>query len=149
MIFRHSALRPHDGSQPILRQKLKGGLVVARQYFGFLRHRQFNPCDFFLQGLEPRPSRCSSRPRGQEGPSSAVSKDPARLGPEAICSTPVDLDQSSQSIGGFSRSPHSLGQRSLALAGNELLEQRTWTKFLPRMIRERLPESCLSNDSGE
>ena len=74
---------------------------------------------------------------------------PGPAGPEAICSTPVDLDQSSQSIGGFSRSPHSLGQRSLALAGNELLEQRTWTKFLPRMIRERLPESCLSNDSGE
>ena len=38
---------------------------------------------------------------------------------------------------------------SLALAGNELLEQRTWTKFLPRMICERLRESCLSNDSGE
>ena len=38
---------------------------------------------------------------------------------------------------------------SLALAGNELLEQRTWTKFLPRMICERLRESCLTNDSGE
>ena len=38
---------------------------------------------------------------------------------------------------------------SLALAGNELLEQRTWTKFLPRMIRERVRGSCLSNDSGE
>jgi hypothetical protein len=38
---------------------------------------------------------------------------------------------------------------SLALAGNELLEQRTWTKFLPRMIRERPRESYLSNGSGE
>jgi hypothetical protein len=37
----------------------------------------------------------------------------------------------------------------LALAGNEILEHRTWTKFFARMVYERLPESFLSNDSGE
>jgi hypothetical protein len=38
---------------------------------------------------------------------------------------------------------------SLALAGNALLELRTWTKFFARMVCERLPGSFLSNDSGE